>query len=267
MEQDRRTKASPTVKQSVESQFGQVAANYAESIVHRQGDEFAEMLRICELTGNEHVLDAGCGAGHTALTFAPHVAQVTAIDLTPPMLEAGRLLAHEKSIDNVEFELGDVEQLAYDDDTFDRIVTRYSAHHWPEPEKALAEFKRVLKSNADAKGMLLIVDVLSYRDYIADSHLQTIEILRDASHVRDHTPEQWLEMLNAAGFDAELHMEWPLWMDFDSWVLRMQTPADNVAIIQKIMSDAPDVVRDKLLVESNGDFSFRSGLIVAIPMA
>ena len=115
--------------------------------------------------------------------------------------------------------------------------------------------------------MLQIVDVVSYSDYTADSHLQTIEILHDASHVRDHTPEQWTAMLNEAGFAAELHMEWPLWMDLEAWVGRSQTPADKVAMIRQILAEAPDVVQEKMLVEPNGNFSFRSALICAKPTA
>lgn len=253
----------PTVKQTVESRFGQVAANYASSIVHQQGEEFSVMLELAELSGTEQVLDAGCGAGHTALTFAPHVRHITAVDLTEAMLEHGRRLAAEKNLGNVTFKLGDVEQLPFEDNTFDLVVTRYSAHHWPNPDQALTEFYRVLRKNNAKNAQLLIADVVSYNDYTADSHLQTIEILRDSSHVRDHTPDQWLAMLDNAGFEAKLSYEWLLWIDFDSWVERMRTPADNAAIIRKLLQEAPDIVREKLRVESNGDFSFRSALFSA----
>ena len=79
-----------SVKAAVESQFASVAANYASSRVHSQGDEFKRMLELAALDGTEHVLDAGCGPGHTALTFAPHAGALTAVDLTEAMLEQGR---------------------------------------------------------------------------------------------------------------------------------------------------------------------------------
>ncbi|MCB0126315.1 MAG: hypothetical protein KDE58_28855, partial [Caldilineaceae bacterium] len=58
------------IKQSVQSQFGQVAANYATSTVHARGADLEAMLTAVPLIGNERVLDAGTGTGHTALAFA-----------------------------------------------------------------------------------------------------------------------------------------------------------------------------------------------------
>lgn len=80
------------IKASVQKQFNQVAANYSTSTVHAQGIDLAEMVKAARLTGREKVLDAGCGTGHTALTFAPHVAEVIAVDFTEGMLAQGRKL-------------------------------------------------------------------------------------------------------------------------------------------------------------------------------
>jgi len=257
--------SSHTVKEAVERQFSQVAADYANSLVHQQGDEFQTMIELAELTGSERILDAGCGPGHTALTFAPHVAHVTAVDLSKAMLDQGRRLAMERGLGNVSFELGDVERLPFEDGSFDRIVTRYSAHHWPAPEKALAEFHRVLRMGPDLNPKLIIADVVSFSDCTVDTHLQTLELLRDASHVRDHLPEQWIDMLDAAGFHASLSMEWSLRIDFKSWVERMRTPADKVALLRILLTEAPDVVRESLQIEPSSDFGFRCALITGIP--
>ena len=91
------------------------------------------MLALADLSGDERILDAGCGPGHTALTFAPHVAQVVGVDLSDQMLDQGRRLAAERGLTNVEFRTGDVEALPFDSGEFDVVVTRYSAHHWPAP--------------------------------------------------------------------------------------------------------------------------------------
>ena len=106
---------SPTVKQAVESHFSPVAAKYASSVVHAQGDELEMMLDLAAVIGSERVLDAGCGPGHTALTFAPHVAEVVGVDLSDAMLAQGRQLAAERSLTNVEFREGDVEALPVED--------------------------------------------------------------------------------------------------------------------------------------------------------
>src|SRR5689334_9902907 len=111
--QSERGEPMDDVKNSVQRQFAPVAANYATSAVHVGGPDLLAMLDAAELRGDEQVLDAGCGTGHTALAFAPRVAEVVAVDLTEAMLAQGRKLARQRDIANITFKRGDVEQLAF----------------------------------------------------------------------------------------------------------------------------------------------------------
>jgi len=146
------------IKASVQRQFNQVAANYSTSSVHARGRDLEAMVQAIPLTGQELVIDAGCGTGHTALAFAPHVAQVIAVDFTEGMLAQGRQLAADRGLTNVEFRVGDVEKLAFADGSVDLIVSRYSAHHWPHPAIALEGFRRMLKPG----GSFILNDIVSY---------------------------------------------------------------------------------------------------------
>ena len=203
-----------SIKGSVRDQFSQVAANYSTSTVHSTGDELSKMAEIATAARADNVLDAGCGPGHTALALAPFVRHVVALDLSEPMLAEGRRLAASRQITNIEFRLGDVEKLPFGDESFDLITSRYSAHHWPNPPAALLEFRRVLRSRSPGPTQLLLADVLSFDDFSLDTHLQAIELLRDPSHVRDHTARQWLAMLDDAGFHAQIDRTWNLPIEF-----------------------------------------------------
>ncbi|NJN82055.1 MAG: class I SAM-dependent methyltransferase [Caldilineaceae bacterium] len=249
------------IKDSVRHQFGQVAANYRTSQVHAQGADLEKMVLTAQLTGDERVLDAGCGAGHTALAFAPHVREVIAVDFTEAMLEQGRGLAEARGLTNVEFRLGDVEQLPFEDASFDVVVSRYSAHHWPNPQNALREFKRVLRSGENIRGQLLLADIVSFDDFTLDTFFQTVELLRDPSHVRDHTATQWLNMFNIVGLQAEVAYRWDVWLDFASWVERMATPPLAVEMIQALFDGAPDSVRQVFRVEPDYSFTIPGALI------
>ncbi len=248
------------VKRSVQQQFDRVAANYRTSTVHARGEEFARMLALAGLQGNERVLDAGCGAGHTAVAFAPHVAQVVALDFTDAMLVQVRQLATERGIENVETRLGDVEALPLADGSFDLVVSRYSAHHWPQPGRALREFRRVLRPH----GQVLLADVVGFDDPTCDTFLNAVELLRDPSHVRDFTPQEWLTLFAAAGFEAAIEFRWDLWIDFGEWVARMQTPATHVAAIRSLLAGAPAEVREAMRIEQDG-FWFHCAVIQGRP--
>jgi ubiquinone/menaquinone biosynthesis C-methylase UbiE len=83
--------------------LGANAERYAASDYHRGGDDLEAMVGAAELSGGERVLDVGCGTGFTAFAFAPHVAEVVALDLTPAMLEQARALAGRRGLSNLRF--------------------------------------------------------------------------------------------------------------------------------------------------------------------
>lgn len=228
-----------SIKSAVSQQFGQVAANYRTSAVHISGPDLEAMLMAANLPADALVLDAGCGAGHTAVAFAPHVGRVIAYDLTEAMLPQVEAVAQEKGILNVETQHGDVEELPYDDATFDAIVTRYSAHHWPQPQRALAEFARVLKPG----GIFLISDIVAPPDAAADSFLQTIEVLRDPSHVRDHSIAQWQAMMAAAGFSSEVIFTHDLSLHMGQWLTRINTAPVYAEAIRALMTGAAQALK------------------------
>jgi ubiquinone/menaquinone biosynthesis C-methylase UbiE len=245
------------IKQSVQNQFAPVAANYATSAVHVAGPDLTAMLGAIALSGAERVLDAGCGAGHTALAFAPMVADVVAVDITEAMLAQGRKMARDRGLTNIAFKRGDVEHLPFPDASFDLVTSRYSAHHYPHPAVALREFARVLKPG----GVFLLVDVVAPDAPAQDTFLNAIELLRDPSHVRDHTVEQWLRALAATGFTAEALEGWPLRLEFESWVARMNTPFLAITQIRALIDGAPREVRAALAIEDGYSFSVPTALL------
>lgn len=252
--------AKNDIKASVQRQFGQVAANYSTSAVHAKGRDLEEMLAAVTLTGQETVLDAGCGTGHTALAFAPQVAQVIAVDFTEGMLQQGRQLASDRGLTNVEFRLSDVEKLPFTPGSFDLVVSRYSAHHWPHPTHALREFQRVLKPG----GHFILDDIVALDDLTCDTYLQAIELLRDPSHVRDHTVSQWINMLTAASFvDIAVTYTGAVWIDFTTWIQRMATPPANAALIRTLFDGAPQEVKTGFQIDPNHNFSFMGAVIRA----
>ncbi len=221
-----------TLKQAVEQQFSRTADAYRTSSVHAAGADLERMVALAALTGHEELLDAGCGAGHTAVALAPSARSVVAFDLSERMLAVTAQLAAERGLDNVATRQGDVEALPFPDASFDLVVSRYSAHHWPKPLAALHEIARVLKPG----GRFLLDDIVSVDDYTVDTHLQTIELLRDPSHVRDHPPSEWLALLRAAGFAAEVDFAFPCRLNFADWTQRMATPPAAVALLRERMA-------------------------------
>ena len=239
------------LKGAVQEQFGPVAANYLTSAVHAQGEDLPVMVQAANLRGVERVLDAGCGAGHTAASFSPHVAEVVALDFTASMLRQVEVLASERGLENIVTRLGDVESLPSADATFDLVVSRYSSHHWARPDKALREFRRVLKTG----GIFVLSDVLGFGDYVCDTYLNAIELLRDPSHVRDFTLAEWETFFSGAGFELEVVFPYRIFLDFEEWTERMATPEASRVAIRGLYDIAPAEVKSAMgIVEAGHSF-------------
>src|SRR5712692_6967052 len=175
-------------------QFGAVAAAYVTSSVHATGPDLEALVQAAAPTGAERVLDLGCGAGHTALALAPLVRSVTAVDVTPEMLDVASELAKARGAANVSFREADATALPFDTSSFDLVTSRYSAHHYSDPAAALAEVERVL----GPAGRFLLVDTVAPEEPALDTFFNAVEILRDPSHVRNCRISEWERLFRAA---------------------------------------------------------------------
>lgn len=90
------------------------------------------------------VLDVACGTGVVAVSAARMGARVTGLDLTPELLEQARANAQLAGVE-IDFHEGDVEQLPFDAEMFDVVVSQYGHMFAPRPEVATREMLRVLK--------------------------------------------------------------------------------------------------------------------------
>ena len=219
--------------------FGAAAAEYASNSYHASGPDLKLMVEAANLRGDERVLDCGTGAGHTALALAPRAAHVTGVDITEEMLEEARGLAAARSLGNVRFEIGDASALPYDDASFDVVSNRQSAHHYADLVRALDETKRVLRPG----GRFLLIDTVAPEDAGLDTFLNCVELLRDASHVRDWRASEWVRMLEARGFSVTIHHRFTIPLDGADWTRRMRTPATKVAMIRELFGTASHAQR------------------------
>jgi len=240
------------MKQSelVSQQFGSTAHAYLTSCVHAEG---ADLQRLTSLTHNytgSNALDLGCGAGHTAFAMAKAGATVTAYDLSSRMLALVKNEAVQRGLMGITTQQGSAEKLPFADACFDLVATRFSAHHWSDVATAMREVRRVLKPT----GILVVIDVVAAENALFDTLLQSVEILRDASHIRDYRVSEWYAMLCAAGFDVTESDRWALTMEFAIWTARMHTPELRVDAIRDVLSKASDEARQYFKVQADSSF-------------
>ena len=247
-----------THEQTVQSQFDPRAHLYLTSAVHSAGPDLERAKALVSQTvpTDAQALDIGCGGGHLSFALAPHVARMVALDPSPGMLATVSSAAAAKGLRQIEVRQGNAQSLPFDDRSFPLVCTRYSAHHWTRLEAAVREIARVLAPGGHA----LVIDTLGQDEPLVDTFMQSIELLRDPSHVRNRSRAEWRSLLQAAGLIELEAAEWPIRLEFASWTERMRTPADRVAVIRSLQDGAPQEVREALEIGPEGSFTSRTGL-------
>ena len=166
---------------NIVDQFTKQALPFAEKMTARSGEELLQtMLRVSAVKSNDTVLDVACGPGLVACAFARIAKEVTGIDLTPAMIERARILQEKEKLSNLHWRIANVLPLPYADGAFSLAVTRFSFHHFLDPEAALREMIRVTVPN----GRVLVTDVYTTEDSRQADAYNRMEKLRDPSHVR-----------------------------------------------------------------------------------
>lgn len=237
--------------QLTQQQFGDRAQAYLSSQVHSQGEDLVRLAQWLGENPAASVLDLGCGAGHASFVAAGVVRDVTAYDLSEKMLAVVRQAASDRQLNNLRTVHGAAEALPFAEGEFDVVISRYSAHHWHDVPQALREVQRVLKPG----GRFILMDITSPGRPVLDIWLQTIEVLRDPSHVRNYSPGEWLQMTQQSGLLVDKLITGRLALEYTSWVERMQTPEVLRAAIRYLQQTTSDEVKSHFALDEQGSFT------------
>jgi ubiquinone/menaquinone biosynthesis C-methylase UbiE len=152
-----------------------------------------QALESLALDGSDRLLDVGCGPGEAVIEAAPLVAEATGLDLSPAMIDRARSRAD--GIANVEFVEGDSADLPFADGAFSAVLSTTSFHHYPHPQRALAEMHRVLAPS----GRLALGDLSSDRLVMrgVDAFCRRFE----RGHVHLYRVDELTALVTCAGFE------------------------------------------------------------------
>ena len=104
----------------------------------------ADFINRLNLQSGMRVLDVACGAGNLSLPAARAGADVTEIDIAENLIEQARVNANSENL-KIQFDVGDAENLPYEDASFDAVVTMFGAMFAPRPEVVATQLKRVCR--------------------------------------------------------------------------------------------------------------------------
>ncbi|MEW9671889.1 class I SAM-dependent methyltransferase [Ammoniphilus sp. 3BR4] len=225
------------IKAKVQDQFGKNAEKYVASESHAKANDLSEMIDWLSPESNHVALDIATGGGHVTKALSPQVGQVFSTDLTLPMLEAAKRHL-DSTCKNVFYVQADSESLPFLEETFDIVVCRIAAHHFPNPERFVREVGRVLKPG----GRFLLIDNVAPEQDGLDVYMNQLEKLRDESHVRCYTTLEWKQWFVQANLQYERAVLRKKTHNFPVWVRRTTETEEQVRRVEEhILAGSQDM--------------------------
>lgn len=233
--------------------FGAQAAAYSVSAVHVKDASLEAMRRLAAPGRYGWAVDVGTGAGFTAFAMADYSRSVLAMDPTLPMLLQARRLGLERRLPNLALSQGVAEALPIASESLDLVTSRVAAHHFADLATALGEVHRVLK----AGGVLVMADSIAPEDAGVARWMNDVELRRDFSHVKNWKASELEAMLAARGMSIRQREDARIHLEFNAWVERTATPAEQAASLRWDFQTAPAAVKEAFQVRvGDGDISF-----------
>ncbi|MHB8059293.1 MAG: class I SAM-dependent methyltransferase [Gaiellaceae bacterium] len=197
-----------------ENVWDERAQAYRDSAPHAAGPDLDRLVEWAGAGAERTALDVGSGGGHLARRLREAGFAVTTADPSPGMRPDVICRA---------------EELPFPTASFDLVASRLAFHHFGSSELALAEAARVTRA------MFLLEDML----YL-DERVEQAETLRDPSHGRCLSLDQWGELLSAAGLAIEASEVIERQTSFSAWLERCNCTGETAERARKLLSHRLD---------------------------
>jgi len=247
------------IKENAMKQFGKQAEVYSKANIFVDGFHLSRIVERSGVKKKKKILDIATGSGFLALEFAKKGNFVVGCDITREMLLHAREKEKTFGLTNLDLLLCDVESLPFPDRAFDIVSCRFAFHHFPNPEKALREMKRVCGES------IVLVDGVSSQDCEKSRFHNEIEKMRDPSHVRIYALSQIQKMFLDIGAEIKDISHWDIPQDFEEWMKRAGTDEAKTGTVRRLMMEslADDSTGLRVRLE-NGRLGFAYDTIILI---
>ena len=132
------------------------------------------------ITSDDTLLDVASGTGDFVVFSSDKVKNATGIDISDRLVGLSCDKKDQLHLTNIDFKIGDVEDLPFTDGSFTVVTCKSSLHHMPRYEKVFSEILRCCKRN----GRVALCDIMAFDDPEIDDFFEKFEKLVDISHYK-----------------------------------------------------------------------------------
>jgi 2-polyprenyl-3-methyl-5-hydroxy-6-metoxy-1,4-benzoquinol methylase len=182
--------------------WDRIAERYSKSPVADEAT-YQKKLRVTRnyFQPDMEVLEFGCGTGSTAITHAPYVTHIHAIDISSKMIEIAQGKADVEKVKNVTFEQSTISEFSVADQTFDTVLGLSILHLLDNKEEVIAKVHKMLKP-----GGIFVTSTAC----IGDTMMRFLKVIVPIGkffglmpHVTVFTTKELEDSLTDAGFEID----------------------------------------------------------------
>ncbi len=154
------------------------------------------LIDLCHIGRESYILDVGCGVGATACFIAKKVGcRVVGVDILEKMVERSReRAARQKLTHRVEFKVADAQNLPFEDNLFDAVLTESVTAFPEDKQKAVSEYARVTKP-----GRYVGLNETAWLKVPVPPEVIAWAVQDVGASVKPLTPDEWVGLLDTAG--------------------------------------------------------------------
>lgn len=169
-------------------------AGHYDRVMQGDTDTYARIVNRMKgkLNRNMYVLELACGTGILSVQLAGSVKLLEATDFSEEMIKQAKQKCHSTRL---HFSVQDATALPYAPQTFDTVIISNALHIMPQPEKALAEIRRVLKPD----GILIAPTFTAAGNLLGRMKIRIME-LSGFKVFHRWNPQEYLDFLRKNGF-------------------------------------------------------------------
>jgi ubiquinone/menaquinone biosynthesis C-methylase UbiE len=187
------------------------AEAFRESATHREGPDLDLVVEWCEPGEGVQALDVATGGGHVARRLREAGCDVVSVDPAPGMQPTVVARA---------------EDIPFADDSFDVVACRIAPHHFEDVRAAVREMARVSKDRVVVQDNLFLSEAV-----------EEAEKLRDPTHVRCYSEDEWRSFFVEAGLRVEDERTFERSVEVEPWLARVETPGEDAARVRELLAD------------------------------
>ncbi|UOQ91647.1 class I SAM-dependent methyltransferase [Halobacillus shinanisalinarum] len=253
---------SEKMKQRVKETFSKNNEAYVQSKVHNNQSDLDLVTQWLKPNSSWTVLDIATGGGHVARQLSPYVKTVFATDLTEKMLE--NTASHLTSFDNIHYVIADAEELPFLQSSFDVVTCRIAPHHFPHPDQFISEVQRVLKQG----GYFIMIDNIASENNDLDHFYNTLEKMRDPSHVRALKISEWEKLFLKYDLQLKEQLQRKKNLPFSDWLNRTLDNESEKKQVVSFIENAEDHVKSYFAFQKKKgemiDFSIDEWMVMTV---